>query len=210
MNKSAALLMAAIFLLPVSAASAQRATYLRAIEVFIDGVSEEGQAGAGTPKRFTNLTPGRIVVDLELGESIEGQEIVLRPRPGSSAEFMVEQRVETSLTVMAEGPHLDLRDWKHYYSPWRRLASAGDNRFRIHPVSEVESAKFPEVSPAEIRAAVRRAGGVEWAKMVRDIKGPRDYPSGVSVSKISLRVSVREGGKWRVINTLDFIVPMGC
>jgi hypothetical protein len=59
---------------------------------------------------------------------------------------------------MAEGPQLGLRDWKHYYSPWKRLASAGEKRFRINPVSEAESAMFPYVSPGEIRAAVRRAG----------------------------------------------------
>jgi hypothetical protein len=202
--------MAATFLLPVPAVSAQRATYLRAIEVFIDGVSDEGQSGANTPRRFTNLSPGRIILNLELGESIEGQVVVLRPRPGSSAVFMVEQRVETSLTVMAEGPHLDLRDWKHYYSPWRRLASVGESGFRINSVSEAESAMFPEVNSAEIRAAVRKAGGASWARMVRNVKGPHDYPSAVSVSKITLRVSVREGSRWRVIHTLDFLVPMGC
>ena len=204
------MLTAAAFLLPVPSTPAQRASDLSAIEVFIDGVSDEGQAEVNAPKRLTNLSLGRVVVDLELGESIEGQEIVLHPRPGSSPEFMIEQQVETSLTVMAEGPHLDLRDWKHYYSPWRRLEPVGENRFRINPVGEAESAKFPSVSPAEIRAAVRRAGGVGWARMVRNVKGPNDYPSGVSVSKIRLRVSVREGGRWRVINTLDFLVPMGC
>ena len=210
MKRLLILLMAATLLLPVASVSAQRASYLRAIEVFVGGVSDEGQPEASTPKRFTSLSRGRITVDLELGEVIEEQEVVLHPRPGPPAEFMVEQRIETSLTVMAEGPHLDLRGWKHYYSPWRRLASAGKNRFRINPVSEAESAMFPEVSPAEIRAAVHRAGGASWARMVRNVKGPHDYPSAVSVSKISLRVSVKEGGRWRVINTLDFLVPMGC
>ena len=150
MKKVHILLTAATFLLPVSSISAQRVSYLRAIEVFVSGAPDEGQPEAGTPKRFTSLSGGRISVDLELGETIEGQEVVLHPRPGSS------------------------------------------------------------VSPAEIRAAVHRAGGASWARMVRDVKGPHDYPSAVSVSKISLRVSVTEGGRWKVINTLDFLVPMGC
>jgi hypothetical protein len=210
MSRSIVLIATALLFLTPSS-SAQSARYLHAIEVFVvEDIANGGQAEAVSPKRFTNFSRSRTVVDLELGESIEGQEIVLHPRPGASSDYRIEQQVETSLTVMDEGPHLDLREWKHNYSAWRRLESVGQNRFRVNHVSDAESYKFPKVSPAEIRAAVRRAGGPRWARLVRDVKGPHDYPSAVSVSKIKLRVSVREGGRWRVVNTLDFLIPMGC
>ena len=202
----------AVFVLICCALSinAQGKRYLRAIEVFSNGVQSANAAEPAAPRRLTNLAEKRIAVDLQLGEEIEGREVILYPRSGITLEFMIEQRIETSLTVSNEGPHLDLLDWKHYLSPWERLDEVGENRYRIRDVSNEEATSFPAVSPEEIREAVLRAGGERWAELVRDVKGPHDAPVLVGVSKISLKVSVKEGGDWKVINLIEFLIPMGC
>jgi hypothetical protein len=190
--------------------SAQGQRYLRAIEVFSSGVPGGSADKPVAPKRFVALDKRKIAAELELGEGIEGYDVVLRPRPGVAAEFKVEQRIETSMTIQNEGPHLDLIDWKHYYSPWVPLDELGANRYRVREVSEQDKTSFPAAGPEEIRAAVRSAGGEEWARLVKNVRRPGDAPAAVGVSKISLRVSVRDGSGWRVISLIEFSVPMGC
>lgn len=158
---------------------------------------------------FKNLSEHPIYVDLDLGESIENQTILLR---GASpyVEFKIEQQFETSLTVMDEGPHLDLTDWKHYRSEWREIKKLDDNKFLTLKLSEADSSRFPKVSMREIYSEVARRGDDKWTKLARSAKTVNDYPLGVGVSKISLRIKVREDNQWRVIKRLEFIIPMGC
>lgn len=56
---------------------------------------------------------------VDIGESIEGKKI--RFRVSNQFDLSVFQRHENSVTVMAEGPHCDLIDWKHYDSEWLAL-----------------------------------------------------------------------------------------
>jgi hypothetical protein len=163
-----------------------------------------------TPREYKFLAKGVITDELDLGEDIENQLIILHLTPGATRELRVEQRFETSITIMDEGPHLDLIDWKHYYSPWREIKRLGENRFLTLKTDESESGRFPKVTAAEIKQAILKAGGKEWAKLVRRIKGPNDYPSGVGVSKISFRIAVKENERWQAVMLLHFKIPMGC
>ena len=193
-----------------AAAGAQGKQYLRAIEIIHEGGETENGTKYVAPKRLIELSGRRATVDLEVGEEIGGRDVVLHARPGAAAEFKIEQRIETSLTVSDEGPHLDLIEWKHYQSEWVALDGLGANRFRIREVSDEDRARFPDASPEEIRAAVWSAGGEKWAELVKDVKGPHDAPASVGLSKITLRVSVKEGGGWKVIHVIDLLVAMGC
>ncbi len=87
--------------------------YLRAIEVINHN---EDNPLTDTQTRFEDMSSETISIDLEPGESIENQIIVLHANPNLSAEFRLEQRFETSMSFSDEGPHLDLLDWKHYRS----------------------------------------------------------------------------------------------
>lgn len=149
-------------------------------------------------------------VDLELGDSLEDLILRLHPRKGLKADFVVEQSFETSLTVMQEGPHLDLLDWKHYQAPWQPLKKLSATDFRTRRISAADSEKFPTVTPEEIQAVVTREGGAQLGKYVSKVKGPNDYPCGVGISKVRFRIKVREGTEEKVIQTLEFLVPMGC
>jgi hypothetical protein len=186
-------------------AAIQRAKYLKAIEVVVKHPNDQ------FPKRkWGRLAQAITTVELEPGEEIGGQEILLHLYPGAKHEFRIEQRFETSLAVSNEGPHLDLLDWKHHYSPWRTLQPTRGNRFLIAAISQEESSRFPAVTAEEIRWVVKQAAGEGWAELVRDVRHPNDAPCYVALSKISLRISVKEGKAWRQIHQLDCLVPMGC
>lgn len=149
-------------------------------------------------------------VDLELGDSLDDLTLRLHPREGVKADFAVEQSFETSLTVMEEGPHLDLLDWKHYNSPWQPLQKLSPTDFRTGTITEADSRKFPEVTAKEIQAIVKKEGGATLGKYVSKVKGPNDYPCGVGVSKVRFRITVKAGAEEKVIKTIEFLVPMGC
>lgn len=161
-------------------------------------------------ERIEASTGKTSTLELELGASVDGQAITLYLSPGETREFKVEQQYENSLTIMDEGPHLDLLDWKHYTSEWQVLEGIGQNKFRALTVEERDSDRFPAVTPAEIYSAVLKRGGKRWADIAKTCKGPNDDWCGVLTSRISFRISALTNGKWTIVHQVDVIVPMGC
>ena len=155
-------------------------------------------------------------VDLDLAESLWNQIIILQAHPGKSGEFRVEQRYETSMTVVGEGPHVDLLNWKHYISGWKEIEKRGSNEFLTLNLSEIERSKFPQVTRKEMYDAVATETASDqternwWLREVRKCKSPTDDPCAVTVSKISFRIKTKERGVWKVVKRLDFMIPMGC
>lgn len=149
--------------------------------------------------------------EVEVGEDIFGQKVVLIPRNGAETRsFKIQYQYVTSLSVGGEGEHLDLLDWKHYVSEWTDLEPVGNLEVRIPDSSEEEVADFPDVSPQEIRQAVLKAGGQYWAQQVKAVKGPYDEPAMVSISTVRLRILVQDGKRWKVLHQVNFNLPMGC
>jgi hypothetical protein len=161
------------------------------------------------PRVFKNLSRHPIFVDLDLSESIENQ-IILLHGTIPEREFKLEQQFETSLVISDEGPHLDLIDWKHYRSEWREIKKLGNNKFLTLKLSEADASRFPHVTMQEIYQEVLKKGDDRWTNLVRTAKTINDYPIGISVSKISLRIKVWEDERWRVLKRLEFTIPMGC
>lgn len=180
--------------------------YLEAIEV----LNEDGSP-CDSETTVENL-PERITIQMGLGESFS-KLIRLYPRQRSAPNFRIEQQYETSLTVMREGPHLDLTDWKHFISEWSDLKTGPNNSFLT---SDVSGEEFPSVTNQEIVDAVvaeLKNLSVEddsWVNLARQCQTPTTYPCGVSVSKIRLRLSVQQGRKWLPIHVIELIPPMGC
>lgn len=160
--------------------------------------------------KFQSKSADIVTVDLELGDSLSNLVLRVNPVAGVKGEFFVEQSFETSMTVMEEGPHLDLVDWKHYTSPWVPLKKLSATEFRITPISDEDAQRFPAVTPKEIRAIVTKEGGSKLGEYVSKVKGPNDYPCGVGLSKISFRIILKNGEEAKVVKTLEFLVPMGC
>ena len=152
------------------------------------------------------------LVQLDLSESVDGQEVTLNFRD-YSAEYRILQRYRTSMSVSFEGPHADLVDWRHFDSPWTELKSIGPKRFRTLASEEMDWNKFPPTTKSEIVKEVRRLMEKEWpeaVELVKSCNGPNDGACMVSISSIYLRIQKQVGGNWTDIGSIEFQVPMGC
>lgn len=156
-----------------------------------------------TDRKFKNDAE----VDLDLGETLEGAEIkLINPL---LSDIKVEMRYETSMTIMDEGPHCDLVDWKHFTSDWSELPSDGSDTYKALSYSTKDKERFPEVYATEIAEAVKQSCP-GWEEHAQSIKSPNDYPGSVGVSKYFLKISgIAKSGKL-ITRILILNVPMGC
>lgn len=151
-----------------------------------------------------------INVFLELGESVLNKKL----RVKHHQEFRtieVFQKHENSITVMNEGPHCDLIDYKHYLSSWKPLKALNKKQsFEVIPYSEKEWNKFIEVDINEVKNYVTEQCGEEWGKLLQNTTSVNEYPLGVSISKIYLRIVMTDIDGYKTEKIIIFDVPMGC
>lgn len=224
MFKTIILFVAALLTLCQAPLSA-RAKPVDCIDVPVKGEAESYlhdlelcNAGGSPPDDDTQVVStnnDKVVISLGLGEKLD-KTIILRPH-NRILEFKVEQSFETSMTVMNEGPHMDLLDWQHHLADWEELPRKNATTFLAHAVSNTP---FPAVTTEEIVAAVAKESakwaeqgydpGDRWIIVARDCKAADSYPCGVSVSKVFFRIMVKVDGQWRQIKLIEFKVPMGC
>ncbi len=149
-------------------------------------------------------------MSLELGETIEARNIVIGPMDKPTKSIKVYQRFENSITLMDEGPHCDLTQWKHYYSDWKELAIVG-NHFKTDKYTPEDWQTFLPIDMDELHAAILEHCGKEWARKMANLKSPTEYPSGVGTSKIFLKFIIEYTDSDDVEEkTLTFEIPMGC
>ncbi len=145
----------------------------------------------------------------ELGETIEGQ--LISVSSDQLTDLQVEQRYETSVTIMNEGPHCDLKDWKHFYSEWNKLQVNSEGEFTCDEYTEKESEKFPKISINDLKQTVKEKCSEGWLELIENIKKPTEYPSGVTISRYYLRVSGQRKNNGQTVTKLIIIeMPMGC
>jgi len=190
----------------------EAAKYLKGITILnVDGTVPDPETTIQFP------SPGIIRLNLALADSASNSKsITLQPRLPEQ-EFKVVQQYETSLSLMNEGPHIDLKNWKHHISKWEEIKSSNGITFLT---KEVESDNFPRVSQGEIvqalkaeldRLAKQGYNNLQrWVPLAMQCKDATTYPCGVSISKITIRIKVRQSGKWKDIQTVELIPPMGC
>lgn len=126
--------------------------------------------------------------------------------------FRLEVQTETSMTVMAEGPHCDLRNWKHGYS------QMFDITYMVQPNGSLEMPDlpkaaldvFPAVSQKEMQDAVRQYCDDFWPPGIEKSKTPHTYPFGVSPSRYIFKLSgtLKNGQQQTIIFLMK--VDMGC
>jgi hypothetical protein len=150
-------------------------------------------------------------IALDLGETMEDQLIILQPIPYQQQEFKIEQQFETSMALGDEGPHYDLDRWKHYTSPWQEIPATGRNRFVTPSPAEKDLSRFPKITTREIISFLKKDGASKrWIELARTCKDSNSGACYTTASRISLRISTKEGGRWKLIHTINFSVPMGC
>lgn len=130
-------------------------------------------------------------------------------------------KIESSISVMNEGPHCDLDEWYHGYTDWQMLRF---DQYVERPTSvnyyifefqkapwEYDPLPFPILDMRVIRSAVRNKCAPFWSDRLKGVKTPYDYPSGVLPSAFIYKVmgtNVRTGKK----ETYYLRIPqaMGC
>ena len=154
-------------------------------------------------------TQGRQVdsmfIVMEPGEMIEGKKIMIT---SNITGLSVEQQYETSITISNEGPHCDLKNWKHYYSGWTALNRSGQNSFVVDDYNMNERKKFISINIDELKEKVRVQCGEFWKTLIRNIKTPNDHPASVAISRYFLKITGVQQGK-PVSRILVFESPMG-
>jgi hypothetical protein len=169
----------------------------------------------GIEERFITPVPDgskETNIDLDLTETIENQIIQLHRPDSQKPTYKIEQQFETSMALGDEGPHFDLDDWKHYTSPWKEIEPVAYGRFITSKLSETDYFRFPKVTGRHIVDALKkRNAGKRWLNLARQTcSNANSGACYVSVSRISLRISVKEGSRWTPIHTLNFFIPTGC
>jgi hypothetical protein len=154
----------------------------------------------------------KATVDLDLAESIDGQQVTLH-FADSPVLYRILQRYRTSMSISAEGPHLDLVDWRHFDSPWTPLEPLGANRFRTLRSEQMDYSRFPKTTKKEITEEVRRRVEKDWPELtewVESCNGPNDGACIVSISSIYLRIQKQVDDRWIDVGQVEIAIPMGC
>lgn len=154
---------------------------------------------------------GATVIDLNLAESIDNQEVTLNFRQDD--EYRILQRYRTSMSISAEGPHLDLLNWRHFDSPWASLKALSSTRFQTLATNQMESSNFPTTTNEEIVEEVRKRVGTDLSEVLDFAKAcgrPNDGACFVAISSIYLRIQKRVRVGWIDVGLVEFRIPMGC
>jgi len=160
-------------------------------------------------KKIDQIQKDSVEIYVELGETIEGQLISILS--DQLINLTVEQRYETSITIMNEGPHCDLIDWVHYYSKWELLNRNDNGQYVCYSYEESDRERFPEIDIEELKEAVRNKCSDGWYDLVKNIKSPNEYPSGVGISRYFLRIKgQRKDNGQSVTKLIKIESPMGC
>ncbi|WP_378187556.1 SH3 domain-containing protein [Aquimarina sp. W85] len=121
------------------------------------------------------------------------------------------QRHENSITIMNEGPHCDLTEWKHFYSGWKKLPyDKVKNSFKTYKYSEKDRVKFDPVNIDELKNEIDTYCGEGWLHVSKSIKEVNDCPSGVSISSIFLKIILTDKNNKITEKIIQFKIPMGC
>jgi hypothetical protein len=146
---------------------------------------------------------------IELGNTPENKRVFIKPFIHYK-KVEVFQSYETSLTIMNKGPHCDLANWKHYRSDWFPIKTKGSNSFLTCSYSEEDWQVFTEVDMAELKEVVRDQCGEPYAEMIKNIQTVNEYPAGVSISTIYLKVILTDLENNIIEKIIVMEIPMGC
>ena len=168
------------------------------------------EAVVGGPSFVAELEPGMYTNTVAL--------LSVTPQPDDVDLVEVRYRNRASITVMDEGPHVDLIDWRQGVGPWA-VATASGTGFTI-PAATVDAK--PDATGEEIARHVlattqaweERERATRWADLARSCAGPESYPCAVGVSHVDIEIrafEVDDDGDTKLDRFMVTLVrPMGC
>ncbi len=91
-------------------------------------------------------------------------------------KFRVSVQFETSSTIMDEGPHIDLIEWKHCTTNWVNLKSTKPNEFTLPKAMLIDKECFPTVSNDEVKSKIHEIAGKRWSSLLKGDIDVHKYP----------------------------------
>ena len=157
-------------------------------------------------ERLIPMKKGLSEVFLDLGEEVDSIAI------HSEGEYRVLLQTQTSVSVMDEGPHLDLVSWKHGESSFTMLEKK-ERGFSF--VDNSGEAHFPAVDLEEIVLAVTKEVkqhklNNRWIEVAKKCRDAYSYPCSVAPSLYLFHIHKKLNGQWSLVGKLKLIPPMGC
>ena len=150
-----------------------------------------------------------VQINAQFGEQIEGQLISISSNLLTG--LTLEQRYETSVSILNEGKSCHLTDWKHFYSDWKQLKLNNSGQFIFEEYAEKEAEKFPEINIDDLKQKVKDHCGNEYLILVENVKTITDYPIDVSISRYYLKVTGQRKDNGETVSKLIILIPtMGC
>ncbi|SHJ48323.1 hypothetical protein [Cycloclasticus pugetii] len=169
----------------------------------------DGQISFQNPINYNAPFKKTYFSELEAGENLSQAKVMLHGKDREN--YRVALQLETSLSVNAEGPHLDLTEWKHCTTKWHRLKIAYNHKVLLPNFDEVNVDCFPEVTHDEINAAVLAKGGEEWVRILNGEGWPESYsPVDVSLSTARIKIEKLINTQWQVVTVINIAIAMGC
>jgi len=132
--------------------------------------------------------------------------------PYNYKKIEIFQRLENSISIMDEGPHCDLINWKHYTSDWVQIPyNRDDNLFKTITYSQVEKNKFIPIEMDDLKQAVKEHCDERWADLIKDATSlsPQHHIS-ISPSRIFLKIILTNNEGKVTEKIIEFSIPMGC
>jgi len=141
--------------------------------------------------------------------AVEGIDFTIVPT-ASTQTIQIFQSYETSMTLMNEGPHLDLMDWKHHHSEWQPL-ELKNKHAQSQIIDQTNGANFPFVLPHEIVEAVRSlTEEAHWIELAKQCESPHHYPCGVGFSRLYFKLILTDKHHQKRTKYVVFELAMGC
>lgn len=142
----------------------------------------------------------------DLGNEPEGKLITINT--SGFEDILIMQRYETSIGLNNEGPHCDLRNWKHGYSSWKEIKKLSNNLFQIDSL-EQSSIDFPSYDKNELKKVIEKECGIEWVEILEQNRSQGELAGIISSIQFKIIAKSKKNG-----NSVERIVvveiPMGC
>lgn len=146
---------------------------------------------------------------LELGDTLSTANIIVAA--ATAKNLRISLQLETSMSITADGAHLDLNDWKHCTTAWLPVTELPSLTFTLPDFDTINTDCFPAVTTAEIKTEVFKQGGQEWVDVLEEKGLPKDYqPVLITLSVIRIRIEQRIDSSWQPLTVIQLAVPMGC
>ncbi|MBT8270871.1 MAG: SH3 domain-containing protein [Flavobacteriaceae bacterium] len=143
----------------------------------------------------------------ELGVTPENKKITINVKIPYK-RLAIYQAYETSVSIMNEGPHCDLLDWKHFHSTWIPIKYEADHYFTLG-YDQKDWTKFVPFEIEELKAEVREHCGEEYLRLIENPEGSNSAAS-ISISTIYIKIVMIDMNDNPIERIIAFEIPMGC